>query len=352
MADGLPGKGERQREQIASGGGAKEKSVKVVLPMAGLGTRLRPHTYSKPKPLVSVAGKTVLGHVLDSLHGLPIEEVIFITGYLGDQIEEYVRARYTFPARFVEQTELRGQAHAINLASEYIDQPVLIIFVDTIVKADLTRLLDVQSDGVLYVKEVEDPRRFGVAVIENGRITRLVEKPKTPVSNLAIIGVYYLRNWQLLREALREVIDRDIQTGGEYYFADALQIMLDRNAHLEAWTVEAWEDCGTVQALVHTNRYLLSNGHARLPAETENSVIIPPVYVSPTARIQNSVIGPYVSVADGVTISDSIVRDSILSDGATICGVALTESVVGSNAVVKGAFRRLNVGDASEVEVG
>ncbi|HVC33148.1 MAG TPA: sugar phosphate nucleotidyltransferase [Chloroflexota bacterium] len=326
-----------------------------MLPLAGLGTRLRPHTYSKPKPLVSVAGKTVLGHVLDSLDGLPIDEVIFITGYLGDQIEEYVRSRYSFPARFVEQTDLRGQAHAINLASDFIDQPVLIIFVDTIVKADLTRLLDTTSDGVLYVKEVDDPRRFGVAVLNDGQIVRLVEKPKTPVSNLAVIGVYYLRNWQLLREALRDVIALGIQTGGEYYLADALQLMIDRHARFEAWPVEAWEDCGTVQALVQTNRYLLSHGHDRQPTaaeNTDNSIIIPPVYVAPTARIQNSVVGPDVSVADGVTIRDSIVRDSILSDGATISGVALTESVVGSNAVVKGSFRRLNVGDASEVEVG
>ncbi|MGH2459740.1 MAG: sugar phosphate nucleotidyltransferase [Chloroflexota bacterium] len=326
--------------------------MKIVLPLAGLGTRLRPHTYSKPKPLVSVAGKTVLGHVLDSLDGLPIDEVIFITGYLGEQIEEYVRSRYSFAARFVEQTELLGQAHAINLASEFIDQPVLIIFVDTIVRADLTKLLDAQGDGVLYVKEVADPRRFGVAVLKDGEIARLVEKPKTAVSNLAVIGVYYLKNWQLLREALRDVIALGIQTGGEFYLADALQLMIERGARFEAWSVDAWEDCGTVQALVHTNEYLLSHGHARQPTETENSIIIPPVYVAPTARIQNSVVGPNVSVAEGVSIMDSIVRDSILSEGATITGAALTESIIGSNAIVKGSFRRLNVGDASEVVFG
>jgi len=323
--------------------------LKVVLPLAGLGTRLRPHTYSKPKPLVSVAGNTVLGHVLDSLKGLPIEEVIFITGYLGDQIEQYVRSRYSFTARFVEQTELKGQAHAIDLASAFIDQPVLIIFVDTIVKADLSRLLDVQSDGVLYVKEVEDPRRFGVAVLKDGKIQRLVEKPKTPVSNLAVIGVYYLRNWQLLRDALHDVIAQNIQTSGEYYLADALQLMIDRGAQFEAWSVDAWEDCGTVEALVQTNRYLLSHGHDRAPDEVTNSIIIPPVYVSPTAKIKNSVVGPYVSVADGVTICDSIVRDSILSDDATIGDVALHESIVGSRAVVKGSYWRLNVGDSSEI---
>lgn len=326
--------------------------MKVILPLAGLGTRLRPHTYSKPKPLVTVAGKTVLGHVLDSLAGLPIAEVIFITGYLGDQIEEYVRTHYSFPARYVEQTELRGQAHAINLASDYIDQPVLIIFVDTIVKTNLHKLLDYQGDGVLYVKEVDDPRRFGVAVIEDGRIVRLVEKPKTPVSNLAVIGVYYLQNWQLLREALRDVIAQGIQTGGEYYLADALQLMIDRNARFEAWPVEVWEDCGTVEALLQTNRYLLGHGHARLPDHTKNSVVIPPVYVAPTAKLSNSVVGPNASVGEGVTISDSIVRDSIVSDGAAISRATLETSIVGSNAIVKGSFRRVNVGDESEIDLG
>lgn len=326
--------------------------MKVILPLAGLGTRLRPHTYTKPKPLVSVAGKTVLGHVLDSLEGLPIDEVIFITGYLGEQIEQYVRAHYSFNARFIEQTELRGQAHAIHLASDYIDQPVLIIFVDTIVKADLRRLLDVASDGVLFVKEVEDPRRFGVAVLQDGVVTRLVEKPTTPVSNLAVVGVYYLRNWQLLRAALHDVIAQNIQTGGEYYLADALQLMIDRNARLEAWPVEVWEDCGTVEALIQTNRYLLRTGHERAPVVTDQSVIIPPVNVHPTARIQNSVVGPYVSVAEGATIADALVRDSIIGDRAVIAGAILAESVVGSNARVKGSFRRLNVGDSSEIELG
>lgn len=326
--------------------------MKVVLPLAGLGTRLRPHTYSKPKPLVTVAGKTVLGHVLDSLEGLPIDEVIFITGYLGDQIERFVRANYSFKSRFVEQTELRGQAHAISLASAFIDQPVLIIFVDTIVKADLPRLLEVTSDGVLFVKEVDDPRRFGVAVLENGLVTRLVEKPTTPVSNLAVVGVYYLRNWQLLLEAIRDVIARDIQTGGEYYLADALQVMIDRKARLEAWPVEVWEDCGTVEALVQTNRYLLQSGHARAPIATENAVIIPPVHVDPTVKIRGSVIGPYVSVGAGATITDSIIRDSIIGDGAMISGAFLNESVVGSNAKITGSFHRLNIGDSSEIELG
>lgn len=326
--------------------------MQVILPLAGLGTRLRPHTYSKPKPLVPVAGKAVLGHVLDGLAGLPVDEVIFIVGHLGDQIERYVKERYAFKARYLVQKELRGQAHALDLASPYIDQPVLIVFVDTIVEADLTRLADAQGDGVLYVKEVEDPRRFGVAVLENGYVARLVEKPKQPVSNLAVIGVYYLKNWELLKKSLRDVLDRDIQTGGEYYLADALQLMIEAGAKFQAWSVEAWEDCGTVEALLHANRYLLDHGHEQYPAATAHSVIVPPVHVAPTARIEHSVVGPHVSVAAGAMIVDSVVNDSIVGEEASISGMALTGSLVGSNAVVRAAHRRLNVGDSSVVELG
>lgn len=326
--------------------------MQVILPLAGLGTRLRPHTYSKPKPLVTVAGKTVLGHVLDGLAGLPVDEVIFITGHLGDQIERYVKERYSFKARYLVQRELRGQAHALDLASPFIDRPVLIVFVDTIVKADLARLVEAPGDGVLYVKEVEDPRRFGVAVLEGGVVSRLVEKPKQPISNLAVIGVYYLKNWELLKRSLREVIERDIQTGGEYYLADALQLMIDAGATFRAWPVDAWEDCGTVEALLHANRYLLDNGHEQEPATTAHSVIVPPVHIAPTAKIEHSVVGPHVSVAAGAAILDSVVTDSIVGEDASISGVALTSSLVGSNAVVRSSHRRLNVGDSSVVELG
>jgi glucose-1-phosphate thymidylyltransferase len=325
--------------------------VKVVIPVAGLGTRLRPHTYSKPKPLVHVAGKPVLGHILDQLKPLPIDEIIFITGYLGDQIERYVRSKYDFPVRFVEQTELKGQAHAIHLAADAIDQPVLIIFVDTIIKADLQGLEQTTADGVMFVREVEDPRRFGVAVLEDGFIRRLVEKPQQPVSNLAIVGVYYLRNWLLLKEALQEVIDADIQTAGEYYLADALQIMVNRGARLRAETVEVWEDCGTLEALLQTNRYLLGNGFSQEDTPVTNSILIPPVYVARSARVENSIVGPNVSIAENTLVSGSIVRDSIISDGAQIVDGMLNGSLIGSYAAVKGHSARLNVGDASEIDV-
>jgi glucose-1-phosphate thymidylyltransferase len=328
--------------------------MQVVIPVAGLGTRLRPHTYSKPKPLVSVAGKPVLGHVLDMLKGLDVEEIIFITGYLGDQIEEYVRTNYAFPVRFVEQKELNGQSPAINLTRDFVHNPILIIFVDTIVETDLGYLKQTTADGVMYVKEVADPQRFGVAVLKGDHITKLVEKPTKPVSNLAVVGVYYLRDHDQLFSAIDEQMAKDVKLKGEYFLAGALQIMIDRGAKIEARPVEVWEDCGTADALLQTNRYILSktNGMGEALALGEDSIVIPPSYVSPTAKVRNSIVGPYVSIADNTTIVNSIVKDSIISDGSTIEDSMLQGSLIGNDAHVKGTFERLNVGDLSSIVMG
>lgn len=325
--------------------------MKVVIPLAGFGKRLRPHTYTKPKPLISVAGKPVLGHILDKLVGLDIEEIIFIIGYLGDQISDYVTANYDFPARYIEQKELLGQAHAIHLASEHVSGPVLIVFVDTLFDTDLSRLSGVSSDGVIYVKEVEDPRRFGVVITENGFITKLVEKPSTPVSNLAVIGLYYVKDSRLMMECLAELMRRDIKTKGEYFLADALQLMINRGSRFEARSVEVWEDCGKPETVLHTNRYLLEHGGAQ-PIETRNSVLIPPVYIEKTAIIQDSVVGPYVSVAGEASIVRSIIRDSIINERAQIEDATLSQSLIGEDAYVCGSFQRLNVGDSSQVVLG
>jgi len=325
--------------------------MKVVMPMAGLGTRLRPHTYSKAKPLLPVAGKPVLAHLLDRFKGLEVEEYIFIVGHLGEQIEEYVAANYDFPARFVWQREPKGQAHALHLAREYIDSPFLLIFVDTIFEADLTCIDEVASDGLVFVKEVDDPRRFGIVLLEGDRITRFIEKPEEPLSNLALVGVYYVVNWPLLMVCVETLLKEGIQTKGEYYIADAFQLMVDRGARLETVTVDVWQDCGKPEALLATNRYLLEKG-AALEAETENSVLLPPVYIAPTANLRNSIVGPYVSVAEGSVIVNSIIRDSIIDEGAYIEGAVLEGSVVGAHARVRGRARRLDVGDSSQVELG
>ncbi len=323
--------------------------MKSIILLAGLGTRLRPHTYSKPKPLVQVAGKPVLGHILDRLEGLGIEETIFIVGYLGEQIEQYVTQHYPhLRARYVEQTEMKGQAHAINLARAYIDQPVLIIFGDTIWETDFTRLARVHSDGLIYVKEVDNPRRFGVATLQDGYVTRFVEKPTTPISNLAVVGVYYFCNWQAILRAIDQLIARDIQLKGEYYLADAMQLMIDAGARLEVETIAVWEDCGTREALLKTNRYLLNQCSYARPIE--GSVVLPPVYISDHAQIRHSIIGPYVSISDGAVIENSILRDCIVSENAHIENRVMEQSLIGKEARVRGTFQRMNVGDSSEID--
>ncbi|NLS75626.1 MAG: NTP transferase domain-containing protein [Chloroflexi bacterium] len=324
--------------------------MKIVIPLAGLGKRLRPHTYSHPKPLINVAGKPVLGHILDGFKGLDVEEIIFIVGYLGDQIKAYVDAHYDFKARYVEQKELLGQAHAIYLAKDYITGPTLIAFVDTIFEANLAALGDLQADGVLYVKEVEDPRRFGVAVVKDGYIARLIEKPSDMSNRLVVIGVYYVKDGPGFIDCTAELIRRGVKNKGEYYIADALQLMIDRGAKLVAEPVEVWEDCGQRETVLHTNRFLLerSGGQA---APTTNSVLIPPVYIAPSAKVENSVVGPYVTVADGAVVRHAIITDSVINEGAVVEKAMLTGSLIGSEAHVRRAFEQLNVGDSSVVDL-
>lgn len=325
--------------------------MNVIIPTAGLGTRLRPHTHTRPKPLVTVAGKAVLGHLLDKLQVLPINDVVFITGYLGAQIQDYVGQNYDFKTHFVEQTELRGQAHAIKLARGLVTGPTLILFVDTIFEANLEILNQTDADGVIYVSQVEDPSRFGVVLLENGYITRLVEKPNVPVSNLAVIGAYYVRDVEQLFAAVDLLIERNIQTKGEFYLADALQLMIDDGARFVAETATVWEDCGTAPALLRTNRYLLEQNNHDVP-QRPGTIIVPPVFIGENVELSNSIIGPYVSVADNSVIVDSIIRDSIINQGAIIQSSTLEGSLIGERAQVRAEFRRLNVGDSSEISFG
>ncbi|MFQ5944757.1 MAG: sugar phosphate nucleotidyltransferase [Anaerolineae bacterium] len=325
--------------------------MKVIIPMAGLGTRLRPHTHSRPKPLLSVAGKPVLGHILDRLSSLKVDEYIFVVGYLGEQIEAYVSQNYAFPAQFVVQEEPRGQAHAIHLARDLVDRPILIIFVDTIFEADLSGLADASADGLVFVKEVEDPSRFGIALLDEGRVVRFIEKPDEPISHLALIGMYYVRNSALLLRCVEELIRREIRTKEEYFLADAFQLMVEKGAELQPAAVRVWQDCGKPETLLETQRYLLEK-EAGPTVEGEDSVIIPPVHLAPSVRLLRSIVGPYVSAADGSVIEDSIVRDSIINEGVEIQNVSLERSLVGAHAALKGVIRQVNVGDFSRVEFG
>jgi len=327
--------------------------VKVIIPLAGFGTRLRPHTYTKPKPLINVAGKAVLGHILDQFVGLDVDELIIVYGYLGDQIMTYIGEKYPdFRTRYVEQKELIGQAHAIWLCRDYVDGPVLIVFVDTIFETDLSALEEETADGIAYVKEVEDPRRFGVALVgPDGVVRRFIEKPMSMEDNLAVIGLYYIKDSRALMCACQELMERNIQTKGEYYLADALNLMIAEGKKFHVRTVDVWEDCGKPETVLHTNRYLLEHGHDN-SAEIRNQqfIIVPPVHIDPSATIINSVIGPYVTIAEDCRIERSIIRNSIIDAGAVIQDTTLDESLIGKAAYVAGRYRRLNVGDSASVD--
>jgi glucose-1-phosphate thymidylyltransferase len=329
--------------------------MKVVIPLAGFGTRLRPHTWSKPKPLVSVGGKPMLGHLIDDLLPLDPEEIICITGWLGDQIEGYVSRAYPrIKGRYVEQTELKGQAHALSLVRDFVQGEMIVVFVDTLFKADLSALQRLDGDGATFVKEVDDPRRFGVAVLgQDGYVTRLVEKPASMDNKLALIGLYYFRQGERLFAAIDDLMARNLQTKGEFYLADAVNIMLEQGARLRTLPVEVWEDCGTAETVLQTNRSLLER-HARPAPDLPGVTIIPPVLIAPGATVERSVLGPHVSVGAGAVVRDAVVRDAIIDEQATVEAALLEHSILGANATLRGRFQRVNLGEnsASDSERG
>lgn len=328
--------------------------MKIVIPTAGFGTRLRPHTWSKPKPLVSVAGKPVLGHVLDMFSSLPeVDEVIFIVGYLGEQIQAYVGSAYPhLSTRYVEQSEMLGQSHAIWLAREGLHGPMLMVFVDTLIETDLSGLPDETAEAVAWVKAVPDPRRFGVAEVnDDGWVTRLIEKPQDVSNNLAVVGFYYFHEAADLLRAIERQMDQDKQLGGEYYLADAINFMLQDGLKMRIEAVDVWQDCGKPGPLLDTNLYLLDHGrdNSAQARTREGVVIVPPVFVDPSATIVESVIGPHVSIGPGCTVEHSLIRESIIDAESHIADSMLSNSVIGRDARVTGRYRTLNVGDSSEV---
>ena len=324
--------------------------MRVIMPLAGFGTRLRPQTWSKPKPLLNVAGRPVLGHVLDKFLPLDPERVVCITGWLGDQIETYIAKNYRLPASYVVQEQLLGQAHAIYLAREFVSGPCIIVFVDTLFEADLSLLRETPADGVMYIQEVEDPRRFGVVVEEKGRIVKIIEKPDTCEHRKAVIGLYYVREGEALIRAIETLLSEDRKTKGEFYLADALQIMIDRGDTFISQPVSVWEDCGKPETVLHTNRYLLDHGHDQ-ETETDHGVLIPPVHIARTATISQAVVGPYVTVGEHATIKNAIVRDAIVEDGSLVQDMVLEHALVGRNATLKGAVGSYNVGDNDMIDL-
>jgi glucose-1-phosphate thymidylyltransferase len=331
-------------------------TLKVVIPMAGLGTRLRPHTWSKPKQLVSVAGKAVLDHVIDTLGTLPSSmdiELVNIVGYLGEQIEDYIQEHYPdMKSHYVVQENPRGQSHAVQLAREYLHGPMLIVFADTLIETDLSFLLEEQAEAVAWVKQVPDPRRFGVAVVgEDGWVTQLIEKPAEMDNNLAVVGFYFFKQAEDLLKAIDEQMARDLKLKGEFFLADAINIMLENKLKMRTQKVDVWLDAGTPEAILETNRYLLEHGlDNSAKIENCNGVVInPPVFIHPSAQVSGSIIGPHVSLGAGCTVENSIIRDSILEDEAQASGVILEASLVGRRAQLRRRAGTINAGDNTVV---
>ncbi len=321
--------------------------MKAVIPVAGEGTRLRPHTHTVPKPLLRVAGKAVLGYILDEIVDMGIREVVLIVGYRGRNIVGYVEENYDLDVSFVEQTERLGLGHAVYLARDLVGGgPVLVMLGDTIFKGDFTRIAG--GGNHLGVKRVPDPERFGVVEVENGRIVSLVEKPAEPRSDLALVGIYSIEDGAKLFEALEAVISGGRKTRGEYQLTDALNLMIDWGIDLEAFEVERWYDCGKPETLLETNRELLKMAGSKV--SVPGSIIIDPVNIAEDVEIASSVVGPYVSISGRTVVRNSIIKNSILGSNALVEDALLDSSLIGDSAVVRGIFKKLNVGDSSEVD--
>jgi glucose-1-phosphate thymidylyltransferase len=326
--------------------------MKVVIPMAGYGSRLRPHTYSRPKPLFNVAGQPMLKYLMDSLQVLDIDEYIFIVGYLGDQLEDFINTEYNLKSVFLRQEDLTGQSPAIYLARDHIEGPTIILFADTLFETDLEAVLRTDADGIIYTKEVEDPSQFGVVTLdEQGHIKTFVEKPTSKENRNAVIGLYYVKDGKRLLRAIEQQVATDRMTKGEFFLADAFAIMIEDGAKFRTQPVSVWLDTGKPDEVLKTNRYLLENGRDNsAERQREGVMVIAPTYIHPDARITNAIIGPHATIAADCEVSNSIIRDSIIDAGATVESAMLDQSLIGQGAHVGGRFRAFNVGDRSSID--
>jgi glucose-1-phosphate thymidylyltransferase len=326
------------------------KKLQAIIPAAGIGTRLKPHTHTAPKALIRVAGKPILAHILDEVVELGITEVTLVTGFFAEKVEEYATANYPrLNLHFTRQTEQLGLGHAVWTALEFNhDLPALIVLGDTIVEADLAGMLKLE-ENVIAVAHTEDPQRFGIVSLDGDFISGMVEKPKDPPSNLAIVGVYLIRDADALYEALGGNITEGVKTKGEFQLTDALAALLDAGHRFRPWKIAGWFDCGKPETLLETNRVLLDRRKAKKP-ELPDCVIIPPVHLGEGVKLTRSVIGPHVSIARGAVITDSIIADSIIGSEAILTNVRLHESLIGDNARVAGRLDSLNLGDDSDLK--
>ena len=330
--------------------------MKAIIPVAGVGTRLRPHTYSQPKPLIPVAGKPILGFIIDRLVKAGCTEFVFVIGYLGEKIEAFVRETYPdLTTRFVIQNKREGLGHAIYLTKDYVTkgEDIFIVLGDTIFEGDIESVIQ-STDSALGLKRVDDPRDFGVAEVDEAfNIIRVIEKPTIPKSNLALVGLYKIKESEQLFAALEQIIKHEFKTQGEYHLTDAIMLMIQRGISFRGFKIQNWYDCGKYDLLLVSNAILLKklNTNTSRYSGFQNSIIVEPVSIAANCEIKNSIIGPNVTLGENTTVNYAIVRNSIIGNDATIDDVVLHDSVIGSDTFIKGLSQSLNIGDNTEIDL-
>ena len=330
--------------------------MKAIIPVAGAGTKLRPHTYTQPKALIPLAGKTVLSIIVDQLRNAGINEFIFVVGYLGEKIQDYVRYNYlNITAHFVQQNDRQGIGHALQLCADIVkDDELLVVLGDTLCEYDVEAVLK-SEHSLLGVKKVDDPRSFGVAEIDgDGNVTHVVEKPQIPKSNMALVGIYKIRESRMLFECLENNMAQDLRTHGEFGITDAIDCMIRKGAHFRAFKVDAWFDAGKRDTLLESNATLLKKfGGSMMSSQAyENTVIIQPVRIGKGCDIRNSIIGPNVTIGDQTTVDSSIIKNSIIGSYSNLFDIVLDYSIIGSDTGIRGETRTLNIGDNTDIDLG
>ena len=330
--------------------------MKAIIPVAGAGAKLRPHTYTQPKALIPIAGKTILSFIVDQLKEVGITEFIFIVGYLGEKIQDYVQA--TDPqltTHFLYQNDRLGTAHAIELAKSIVgEDEVFISLGDTICEFDMKEVMD-SPYSVLGIKKVDDPRKFGVVEMnESFFVEHTVEKPAIPKSNDALVGIYKIKESAILFECFQHLFAENIKSNGEYHLTDAIDCMIQKGVQFKAYKVKQWYDCGKKENLLEANAVLLkkTGGLQVSPSMYPHSIIIAPVSIAEGCTIENSIIGPHVTIGNNTTIKSSVVKESIIGSYTTLDEVVLDNSLIGNDAAVKGLSRTLNIGDNTEIDFG
>jgi glucose-1-phosphate thymidylyltransferase len=330
--------------------------MKAIIPVAGAGTKLRPHTYTHPKALIPLAGKTVLSIIVDQLAEAGIKEFIFIIGYLGDKIRDYIKEQYPhLTCFFVLQNQRQGLGHAIYLTKDIVgDDEVFIALGDTICEYDIKEVLH-SNKSMLGIKKVDDPRNFGVAEMgAHGTIIKVVEKPQIPKSNMALVGLYKIKDTAFLFSCLAQMINNDVKTANEYNLTDALECMILNGVKFQSFKVQNWFDCGRIDTLLESNAILMKKLGGKISSEHlfENVIIVPPVSIAKGCEISNAIIGPNVAIGEDAKIAYSIVRDSIIGSFANLNHVVLHNSLIGSDTAIKGETRSLNIGDNTQIDLG